>query len=674
MSNPFIVPSAREFGLPDFSAIKPAHYREAFEAGMNEQQAEVAEIVAATPITFENTIVALEKSGRILSRVANTFFNINWSHGTPEIQAIDEEFAPRLAAHQDSITLNQALFSRIKELYNRRNDLNISGEELRLLEKYYEEFAHAGAGLAEAVKKRVKEINERLATLETLFGKRLLEDTNLLAVEGADLSELTGLDEGAQAAAQSAASARGAQGSWVIPMVNFTGHPLLSVLESRRLREELMRRSLSRGGNRNENDTSEILLEMVKLRAERATLFGFATHADYVLSRQTAKNPKAVHEMLRSIAPRARRNAEKEANDLEKIIAGAHELASWDWAFYSEKVRKEKYEIDSEALRPYFELERVLRDGVFFAASRLFGITFVERPDLKTYHPEARAFEVRNEDGSLRGLYIADFYARPTKRGGAWMNTLVDQNYLFDEMPVAVNNLNIPKPSAGEPTLLTLDETRTLFHEFGHALHGLLSKVRYPRFSGTSVERDYVEFPSQVNEMWIYWPEVLSNYAKHHETGVALPIEIVERLKSAAIFGEGYRTLSYLAAAVLDLAWHELKHPVEVADVEKFEFEALRNYGLDYEPVPTRYRSTYFSHIFAGGYSAGYYGYIWSEVLDADAVEWFKENGGLTRANGAHFESTLLGQGGSQDSMAMYRSFRGRDAKPEPLLKRRGLQ
>ena len=674
MSNPFITPSAREFGLPDFANITSEHYREAFEIGMKEHEAEISLIIQQQPITFENTIVALEKSGRILSRVANVFFNINWSHGTPEIQAIDEEFAPRLAAHQDSITLNPALFSRLEDIYKRRHELDLVEQDRRLLDKYYEEFAHAGAGLKSEAKERVKVINERLATLETAFGKRLLDDTNALAVEGEDISELAGLDEGAKASAQAAATARGVNSKWVIPMVNFTGHPLLSVLESRRLREELMRRSLSRGGNRNDNDTSDILLEMVKLRAERATLFGFATHADYVLSRQTAKNPEAVHEMLRSVAPRARRNAVKEAHELENSIAGAHELASWDWAFYSEKVRKAKYEIDSEALRPYFELERVLKDGVFYAAGKLFGLSFVERPDLKTYHPEARAFEVHNEDGSIRGLYIADFYARPTKRGGAWMNTLVDQNELFDEKPVAVNNLNIAKPRDGEPTLLTLDETRTLFHEFGHALHGLLSLVKYPRFSGTSVERDYVEFPSQVNEMWIYWPEVLSNYAIHHETGEALSSEVVERLKKAALFGEGYRTFSYLAAAVLDLAWHELKHPVEVTDVEGFEAEALRNYGLDYEPVPTRYRSTYFSHIFAGGYSAGYYGYIWSEVLDADAVEWFKENGGLTRANGAHFESTLLGQGGSKDSMEMFRNFRGRNANAEPLLKRRGLQ
>lgn len=672
MSNPLLQPTQGEFKLPDFAGITSEHYREAFEKGMVEHESEVAEILKSKEVTFDNTIIALERSGRTLSRVANIFFNVSSSHATAEVQAIEEEFAPKLAAHQDRIVLNSDLFARLAQLHQSIDKLNLGSEERRLLEKYFEEFRHAGAGLSDEAKVRVKEINERLATLETQFGKRLLEDTNALAVEVHDGSELGGLDENQKAAAKAAASARGGDG-WVIPMVNFTGHPLLSVLESRSLREKIMKRSLSRGGNKNENDTSSVLLEMVKLRAERAKLFGFPNHAEYVLSQQTAKKPAKVHEMLRSIAPRARANAVKEAEELEKSINGGHSVASWDWSYYSEKVRKDKYEIDTESLRPYFELERVLRDGVFFAAGKLFGISFIERPEIKTYHPEARSFEVRNEDGSLRGLYIADIYARPTKRGGAWMNSLVDQNEMFDELPVVVNNLNVPKPAEGEPTLLTLDEVRTLFHEFGHTLHGMLSKVKYPRFSGTSVERDYVEFPSQVNEMWIYWPEVLRNYAVHYQTGEELPQEVVEKLKRAEIFGEGYRTLSYLAAAVLDLAWHELEHPVSVSEVETFEADALRNYGLDYEPVPTRYRSTYFSHIFAGGYAAGYYGYIWSEVLDADAVEWFKENGGLSRKNGAHFESTLLGRGGSQDSMAMYRNFRGRDANPEPLLKRRGL-
>jgi peptidyl-dipeptidase Dcp len=436
-----------------------------------------------------------------------------------------------------------------------------------------------------------------------------------------------------------------------------------------------MRNSLSKGMRGNEFDTRKILLRMAQLRAERAQLFGLKSHAEYVLQEQTAGHPDRVHEMFRKIAPSAVANAKTEAIDIEKIIEEneKHELESWDWLFYTEKVRAEKYNLDTAAMRPYFELERVLRDGVFFAAGKLYGMKFKERPDLVTYHEEARAFEVFNEDGSPIGLYIGDFYTRDSKRGGAWMNTLVDQNHLLGQMPVVVNNMNISKPPAGEPTLLTYDETTTLFHEFGHAIHGLLSDVKYPRFSGTSVQRDFVEFPSQVNEMWILWPEVLDNYARHHITGERLPQAWVDKLNESSTFNEGYATTSYLAAAVLDLAWHSLSDLSSITDVAEFEAKAIADYGLDFSPVPTRYRSAYFSHIFAGGYSAGYYGYIWSEVLDADTVEWFKANGGLTRANGDHFRKTLMSRGGSIDSLQMFRNFRGRDAQIEPLLRRRGL-
>jgi peptidyl-dipeptidase Dcp len=415
---------------------------------------------------------------------------------------------------------------------------------------------------------------------------------------------------------------------------------------------------------------------MATVRAERAKLLGFENHAAYVLSEQTAGNLTNVHNMLRKIAPAAVANAKREAADLQKAIdaeGGKFELASWDWDLYTERVRVEKYNVDTTLFKPYFELERVLQDGVFFAATKLFGITFKERSDLKAYHPEARVFEVFNEDGSAVGLFIGDFYTRDSKRGGAWMNNLVDQNHLLGQLPVVVNNLNIPKPAAGEPTLLTFDETTTLFHEFGHALHGLFSNVTYPRFSGTSVQRDFVEFPSQVNEMWMLWPEVLANYAKHFETGEVLPQEWVENLKKTETFNQGHATVSYLAASVLDLAWHSISAGELVTDVESFEAGAISGYGLDFAPVPTRYRSTYFSHIFAGGYSAGYYGYIWSEVLDAETVEWFKNNGGLKRSNGDRFRNELLSRGGSLDSMQMYRNFRGQDATIEPLLRRRGL-
>jgi peptidyl-dipeptidase Dcp len=404
-------------------------------------------------------------------------------------------------------------------------------------------------------------------------------------------------------------------------------------------------------------------------------LFGLKTHAEFVLQEQTAANPANVHSMLRKLAPAAVKNAQREGADIQEIISRdeAYQLASWDWDFYTEKVRAEKYSLDTSAMKPYFELESVLVNGVFFAAEKLYGLTFKERSDLVGYHPEARVFEVFNEDGSTVGLYLGDFYTRDSKRGGAWMNSLVKQNKLLGQKPVVVNNMNISKPPQGEVTLLSYDETTTLFHEFGHAIHGLLSNVTYPRVSGTAVQRDFVEFPSQVNEMWILWPEVLDNYAIHYQTGERLPQEWVEKLHESATFNEGHATTSYLAAAILDLAWHSLEDTSKVSSVAEFEEQAIRDYGLDYLPVPTRYRSTYFSHIFAGGYSAGYYGYIWSEVLDADTVEWFKENGGLTRKNGDHFRNSLMSRGGSVDSMQMFRNFRGRDAQIEPLLRRRGL-
>ena len=673
-ANPFAQRSTLEYELPPFADIKEEHYLPAFYEGCTQQLAEVQAILE-TPgaATFENTIVALEKSGQMLMRTLLVFFNKSSSDTSDSLDAIEEEMAPKLAAHQDAINLNPALFKRIKDLYDARESLGLNSEDAWLLERYYKDLIHAGAHLTEAQRDRLKELNEELSKLETQFSKNVLADTNDLAVLVETLEELDGLSDNEIAAAAAAAKDRGHEGKWLIGMVNFTGNPVLDSLTNRDLRKKIMQASLLKANRSNEYDNKPVLLQMVKLRAERAKLFGKETHAEHVIAVQTAEHPDNVHAMLRKIAPAAVRNAKAEADDL-KNSAGT-DIESWDWGFYTEKVRLEKYNIDTTKMRPYFELERVLHDGVFFAANKLFGITFKERPDLVTYHPEARAFEVNNEDGSRVGLFIGDFYTRDSKRGGAWMNNLVDQNFLFDQLPVVVNNLNIPKPPAGKPTLLTYDEITTLFHEFGHAIHGLLSQVKYPRVSGTSVQRDFVEFPSQVNEMWILWPEVVENYARHHETNEKLPQEWIDNLNAARTFNEGHATTSYLAAAILDLAWHSLnvEEAAKVNDVEAFEAQAIKDYGLDFAPVPTRYRSTYFSHIFAGGYSSGYYGYIWSEVLDADTVDWFKENGGLKRENGEHFKNTLLGRGGSIDSMQMFRNFRGRDSKIEPLLKRRGL-
>jgi len=673
-ANPFALRSTLEYELPPFAQIKEEHYLPAFYEGCTQQLAEVQAILD-TPgaATFENTIVALEKSGQMLMRTLLVFFNKSSSDTSDALDAIEEEMAPKLAAHQDAINLNPALFKRIKDLYDARESLGLNNEDAWLLERYYKDLIHAGAHLTDAQRDRLKELNEELSKLETQFSKNVLADTNDLAVLVESVEELDGLSDNEIAAAAAAAKDRGHDGKWLIGMVNFTGNPVLDSLTNRELRKKIMQASLLKANRPNDNDNKPVLLQMVKLRAERAKLFGKETHAEHVIAVQTAEHPDNVHAMLRKIAPAAVRNAKAEADDLKK--SAGTDIESWDWGFYTEKVRLEKYNIDTSKMRPYFELERVLRDGVFFAANKLFGITFKERPDLVTYHPEARAFEVNNEDGTKVGLFIGDFYTRDSKRGGAWMNNLVDQNFLFNQLPVVVNNLNIPKPPAGKPTLLTYDEIVTLFHEFGHAIHGLLSQVKYPRVSGTSVQRDFVEFPSQVNEMWILWPEVVENNARHHETGEKLPQEWIDNLNAARTFNEGHATTSYLAAATLDLAWHSLnlEEAAKVTDVEAFEAQAIKDYGLDFAPVPTRYRSTYFSHIFAGGYSSGYYGYIWSEVLDADTVDWFKENGGLKRENGEHFKNTLLGRGGSIDSMQMFRNFRGRDSKIEPLLKRRGL-
>ena len=674
IANPFAQRSDLDFELPPFALIKEEHYLPAFYEGCTQQLAEVQAILD-TPgaATFENTIVALEKSGQMLMRTLLVFFNKSSSDTNDAMDKIEEEMAPKLAAHQDAINLNPALYARIKSLYDNRESIGLNTEDAWLLERYYKDLIHAGAHLSESQRDRLKELNEELSKLETQFSKNVLADTNDLAVLVDTIDELDGLSENEIASAAAAAKDRGHEGKWLIGMVNFSGNPVLDSLTNRALRKKIMQDSLLKGNRANENDNKPVILKVVKLRAERAKLFGKNTHAEHVIAVQTAEHPDNVHAMLRKIAPAAVRNAQAEAQDLKK--SAGTEIESWDWGFYTEQVRLEKYNIDTSKMRPYFELESVLTNGIFFAANKLFGITFKERPDLVTYHPEARAFEVFNEDGSKLGLFIGDFYTRDSKRGRAWMNNLVDQNFLFNQLPVVVNNLNIPKPPAGKPTLLTFSETTTLFHEFGHALHGLLSQVKYPRVSGTSVQRDFVEFPSQVNEMWILWPEVVENYARHFETGEKLPQEWIDNLDAASTFNEGHATTSYLAAAILDLAWHSLdsEEAAKVTDVEAFEAQAIKDYGLDFAPVPTRYRSTYFSHIFAGGYSAGYYGYIWSEVLDADTVDWFKENGGLQRKNGEHFRNTLLGRGGSIDSMQMFRNFRGRDSKIEPLLKRRGL-
>ena len=681
-TNPFFAPSTLPYQLPPFANIRDEHYRPGFSRGIEEHLAEILVIAGNREApTFENTIVAMERSGGTLERVSHVFFNKSSSDSTDFTNELEAEIAPKLAAHDDAIRLNGALYARIRAVHDSRHDSRLDAESVYLVKRIFTEFTLAGAGLDDAGKERLRDYNQKLSTLTTAFEKNLLADTNDLAVVIDDAAELDGLSEGEISAAAEAARERGLEGKYLVTLVLPTGHPYLSSLTNRDVRQRIMAASRSRGGRGGEHDNRDLVLEITRLRAERAELLGFPNHAAYVTADETAKNPEAVAAMLERLAPAAARNASAEAEDLQAQIDSAQdaageprfELASWDWSFYSEKVRMAKYAVDTAAMRPYFEAERVLRDGVFHAATLLYGITFAEREDLVAYHPDARVFEVANEDGSPVGLYILDLYTRDSKRGGAWMNPLISQNALLDQPTVVVNNLNVPKPTAGEPTLLSYDEVNTLFHEFGHALHGLFAQVTYPKFAGTNVFRDFVEFPSQVNEMWMLWPEVLQNYAVHHTTGERLPAELVETLQAASAFNEGFSTSEYLAAALLDQSWHRIDTEERVEDVAAFEASALADVGLDNPAVPTRYSSTYFAHTFSGGYDAGYYSYIWSEVLDADTVDWFKENGGLTRENGDRFRDRLLGVGGKKDPLEAYRDFRGRNAVIEPLLKRRGL-
>jgi peptidyl-dipeptidase Dcp len=542
-----------------------------------------------------------------------------------------------------------------------------------LIERYYDEFTIAGAGLSDDDKRTLQGYNQTLATLETKFEKNLLADSNELAVVVDDVAELDGLSDGEISAAAEAAKERGQDGKYLITLVLPTGHPYLASLTNRDLRERIMTASRSRGSRGGEFDNRAIVLEITHLRALRAELLGYPSHAAVVTADETAKTPEAVDSMLRTLAAPAARNASAEQEDLQSQIGSQFQLASWDWDLYTEKVRKAKYDVDTAEMRPYFEAERVLQDGVFFAANQIYGVEFTERKDLVGYHPEVRIFEVKDADGSPVGLFLYDLYTRDSKRGGAWMNALISQNSLLGDPVTVCNNHNVPKPAAGEPTLLTYDEVHTLFHEFGHALHGLFARVTYPKFAGTNVFRDFVEFPSQVNEMWMLWPEVLANYAKHYQTGEPMPQEFVDKVQASSAFNEGFKTSEYLAAALLDQAWHRISSKTTVKDVEHFEAAALKDVGLDNPAVPPRYSSAYFAHTFSSGYDAGYYSYIWSEVLDADTVEWFKQNGGMTRANGDRFRERLLGVGGSKDPLEAYRDFRGRDADIQPLLDRRGL-
>lgn len=669
MTNPLLSPSPLPFGLPPFEAITTEDYAEALDAGLDEHLHEIQQIAAnPIPATFENTAVAMERSGRLLDRAAASFFTVVSADASDAIRELETAFAPRFAAHQDAVYMNRGLYER----FNAIDTASLDDESARLVQEYLKEFRQSGIQLDDDGQARLRDINAELSRLGTEFGQRVKEAMKASAILLDDEADLAGMSPEDVAGAAEAAKAAGHDGQFLLTLIQPSNQPALASLENRDIRRRLFEASLARGTDGGSLDVRDLVTATVRLRAEKAGLLGFPNFAELVVDQQTAPDFKAVQAMLGRLAPAAIRNAQAEAVALAE--SAGHPLEPWDWAYYSAQVRREKYQVDEQAIRPYLSLETVLVDGVFFAATQLYGITFHERPDLAGYHQDVRVWEVRNEDGSALGLFLGDYYTRESKRGGAWMNSLVEQSRFLGMQAVVINNLNITKPAPGEPALLSLDEVRTVFHEFGHALHGMFSDVEYPRFSGTSVPRDFVEYPSQVNEMWIMWPEVLANYARHHATGERLPQDIVDRINESLLWGEGFATTEYLGAALLDVAWHVLSLEDVPADVLAFEAKALADAGIAHPLIPPRYRTGYFQHIFAGaGYAAGYYSYIWSEVLDADTVEWFKENGGLTRANGERFRSELLARGNSRDPLESFRTFRGRDAELEPLLKRRGL-
>ncbi|AXR05965.1 M3 family metallopeptidase [Salinimonas sediminis] len=668
--NVLLQPSELPYQTPQFDKIKTADYEPAFTQGMREQAAEI-ELIAQSeqPASFENTILALEDSGVLLSRAETVFFNLSSIASNDEIQRIEADIAPKLAAHSDNIFLNDTLFKRVKKVYENKEAL--SKIDQRLTEYYYKQFIRAGANLSDDDKATMRALNEEITTLQTDFSQNVLASFKNDTLLVSDVGQLAGLSDSDKTSLKSAAKKAGKDG-YLISLVNTTRQPILSSLENRGLREKIWRQSATRAMDVN----GPIILKLTKLRAQKAALLGFDNWASYQIDDQMAATPDNVFNILDDLAPKAVEKAKREAADIEKVmheegISGA--VKPWDWAFYAEKVRKAKYDLDDSEVKPYFELTSVLENGLFFAMEKLYGITFKERTDLPLYVEDARAFEVFNQDGSAIGLFFFDPYAREGKAGGAWMSEFVTQSFHNNTKPVVFNELNIVKPAEGEPTLLSFDEVTTLFHEFGHAAHGLFSQVKYPSLAGTATARDFVEFPSQFHEDWAIEPSVLANYAKHYETGAPIPKPLLDKVLKAVKFNQGYDTTEYLASALLDMEWHMIDTDTKVADVERFEQQALAKHGIAYAPIPPRYKSAYFSHTFAGGYSAGYYAYLWTEVLAADAFAYMQDNGGLTQDNGSQFREEILSKGNSEDLMQNYVDFRGQKPEVDALLERRGL-
>ncbi|MGE6461208.1 M3 family metallopeptidase [Pseudoalteromonas tetraodonis] len=675
-TNPLLEKSTLQYETPDFAVIKDEHFLPAFNQGMAQQMAQVQDIINNTaPTTFENTIVALEQSGELLTRASSIFYNLAGSSSNPARRELQKELAPKLAAHRDNIFLNDALFKKVATLFEKTDSLALTAQETRLLDVYYKRFVRSGAQLNDEQKQQIRDINSSLSTLTTQFSQNLLALSKSNVVIVKDQKELAGLSAGQIEQFANAAAEAGHEGQYLIKITNTTRQPVLASLQNRDLREKVWRASSERALD-GEFSNRDIVARLVKLRAQKAKLLGYNSWAEFGLESQMAKKPQAVFDMFASMVPRLTQNVALEAADIqEKINASAEqfELKPWDWLYYAEQVRQDKYNLDEKAVKEYFEFNRVLEDGVFFTMNRLYGITFKPRNDLPVYHPDVKAYEVFDANGESLAIFFADYFAREGKRGGAWMSSFVKQSGLHGQKPVVVNVMNIQKGAKGEPTLISYDETTTMFHELGHGLHGMLSKVKYPTLSGTSVSRDFVEFPSTFEEDWAMHPEVIANYAKHYQTSEPIPDELLEKVIKSRSFNQGFDTLEYVSAALLDMEWHSLPADAPLQDIEKFEQDVLTKHGVNVPFVPPRYKSAFFSHSMGGGYSAGYYAYMWSEILAADAFAYVQEQGGLKRELGDKYRKEILEVGNSRDLMESFKAFRGQEPDTSALLKRRGL-
>jgi peptidyl-dipeptidase Dcp len=677
-SNPFFTASTLQYEMPRFDLIRDADYKPALEEGMRQHIVQIEKIANdPEPPTFENTIEAMERSGELLTRVSKVFFNLTQSNTSETLQKIEEDEGPKLAAHTDSIYQNAKLFARVRALYDARDKVSPNAEARHLIEKYHLDFVRAGALLSEADKGKLSALNQEETKLAKEFRDAVLADTDQSALVVDDPADLDGLSAGDIASAAEAAHAKGLTNKWVLALQNTTRQPPLASLRNRAVRRRLFEASTARGNHGGPNDTKAIIVRLGALRAEHAKLLGYPSYAAYALADQMAGNPDAVFELMTDLVPAVTKKARAEAARMQQLIDEQKDpvqLEPWDWDFYARQVRKADYDLDELQVKPYFALDHVLRDGVFFAANKLYGLTFRERTDLPKYHPDVRTFEVFDANGRSIAIYCGDYYARPNKSGGAWEDSFVDQSVLLGRHPVVVTVTNFNKPAPGQPALLSFDNVRTLFHEFGHALHGVLSAVQYPTFSGTSVPRDFGEVPSQFNEHWALEPTVLANYAKHYQTGAPMPQALAGRIRKSSSFHLGYDTLEYLESALLDMAWHSLPAGSTPANIDEFERSVLKRYAVELPQVPPRYHTAYFSHVWGGGYAAGYYAYLWSDVIDEDAWAWFQEHGGLTPQNGRRFRDMVLSRGGTIDAGRMYRNFRGRDATVDALIREKGLQ